>query len=377
MHVYADIVIGTLTLMVTVMGTINIARVFYLRSESLQLIIYGVILWLIRNLFMWCVLRLILTDGVLHEVVKRRAFSGLIYFGYVFIRELLNELRSPHKFYILNIFLVIGRCIYPCLIGLSGYSVINLLDRENIINSSKNHVFAIFVLCTACGLISRVLEGSDFDGEIKAVLPEGEVKKTLIDVLDKTVPFSYEIVTVNNEKMDCDLVYVETTGLVTLLILSPTVIKMYSLLELQILTTHHVLEHTFKYKSLFRSIVKIFEWSLVLIKFILVFGHLSKKSPLLRIIMCFELSEINTQIKVILFSVPSYRIERSIVKKIKDYVNLPKKLPSEKIEKLIKRVKRQSFSRHFSTKKYDYILYQYTDVEWVQDIGIKTESSSS
>ncbi|KAI5132968.1 hypothetical protein NEAUS06_0463 [Nematocida ausubeli] len=371
MHVYASITVQFISGIVILMGTINLIRSFFLRSKRTLQILSGIFAWSFRNAFMYGVLYVIFHENMVHSIITSKLLGTLLYLGYLIVTSVSNNLKGGTGITDATAAEITMTVLWRFFVGICGTALVNAIDKEEVMDSPKKQAFVIVFLSSFCLFFYKVFCRSELSYEMRNSLPDGKLKSTLKETLHRMGPESYEIVTIDMETaMHMSPVHVETTGLITLLILNPSILDKYSISEIELIVVHHVIEHSLKNLTLFRTFSGVFRSLVYIVLFILLFGSLSYLPIFMRIILFCELTDLRDQIKSILFCVPCYIIERNVLKKVHKFMDISGAFP-EPTNRLLRKIQKVSFSRHFHTGKCHFVLMNLTESEIAGCLGMK------
>lgn len=365
MHVYMSITIVLLSLIIVLMGSVNLIRAFYFKSKRIKAICLGLSACVFRNIFMWGLLNLIFSGAASYNEPKEDLFGMFILCAYIVINKTFM-IAQLGKY---TVSLYLGSVLFN-LTAISFLSIIiKLLDDSNIVYSIQHQ--SILVLLTGLILISFTadLNSAQFERSIRSPLESEDLKKTLITALRKIEEREYEISSVENIISTEMPVFIMQRDLSGMVVLDRKFIDKNPIRAVEYTVVRKTIDYIAGYIDIFIFLDVGSLFMLFLTYSVLVFEHFSHLPIILRCIVCYEIHEIVNQIKNIIFTVACAFIERDTTKKIKKYVDYSKPLSNKEFESIL------FCSEEFSLNKtlrlgYDYVLYGYHANERVRDLGI-------
>ncbi|KAI5189715.1 hypothetical protein NEMIN01_0668 [Nematocida minor] len=371
MYAYASTAVIGLTLCISVLGALNIMRSIYFHSSRTWLLCRTLSICIIRNIILWGLL-----DHLNASIGKIKYTSG-------------RELDGNEKdLFLLGVYLIINRIfvisrdqnaqwklyfistIRHIIVCMSLHTMISVLDGDNILYSTPHQLILVIIGVILSANSLAGLRDFEFSYQVRNPLEDGLLKTKLYETLNRIYPRQYQIVWMDIPMTKKTPVYVMETGITVLLIMDRSFIDTHSILEIEYVSIHHILEHY----SGYNEILAFFDTGSVILLFLayfmIIFGYASGLPIYIRYIICYEIHEIATQIKTVALSYLCGYVERAITKETEKHLKSSSPISGNALHGLMNTCRAFSINRNTSTY-YDYVFCDYYSNERARDLNIK------
>lgn len=353
------------TLIIAVIGGVNILRGIRYNSKEVRLLIRPLAICVLRNAAVSFILYT-LEGNFPNRICKNQSIEPLFVVLYIFCSRLLCDLRRD-KF---------DRVRYGlwCACTISGFFFMHtftvMLENSSVLYNFSFILPVCAITAIVLGAPMEDLVEVDSDYCSRVEMEDGPLKKKIVDSLERMYSRQYRIQSMNLLEGIDQCVHVVELDLNLYVVYDEKFMKSSSPLEMVYAGVHHVIEYYLGFRDTI-NILNMGSYMVLFLGYIFVmFGSGSEISVCLRFIICFELHEIAVQIKSVVLGYLAGYIERKITRKIGK--NMPFTVPMERSTfcTLMEICDRHAVNR-FLVTEYETAFYRYYTAERAQDINIK------
>lgn len=354
-----------ITCILGIIGTINIVRGIYYKSQHIWVITKPLVICIVRN----SVVSYILSSVEGNFPKKMHAdwrIEILFTLVYILVIRVICAIRSGAcKEWQIRQSIFSGVVMFTLMYGLT-----SILDRYEIVYAYACIVpisFIFFIILVMAAGESDITDLEQFDSDM---LEEGNLRKEMITALNKVYNRFYKIAVVKDLKKKSHSVVVAESSLNVYVIIDEECSKKYTEFELIYAAVHHTIEYYLGFTDTINLLTKGSYFILYMSYTLVILGYASDLSICLRFLICCEVHDVAMQIKEAVAGWIARRIEKRITKIMQENAPFSMQITKNNLSIFTAIATLHEVNKKLNTE-YEKTFYKYYSAERIRDLNIK------